>query len=198
MRFFLAAAIWGALVAVTWLLLDAPIVRIAERIQSDTTEDVIRIFNRLGGGMNPALVVGFFFIAGVIYRCRPWIDAALSMALSGLAAGVFAQVLKKLIGRSRPELWLGPFEFTRDAASSFPSGHTVGAFALAAAIAFTVRSRSASALALLLAAGVGLSRILAFRHWPSDVLASALVGAGTAWVFSSSVTRLTNPERLRP
>jgi membrane-associated phospholipid phosphatase len=118
--------------------------------------------------------------------------------LSGLVAGLFAQILKKVVGRSRPELWLGPFEFTRDAASAFPSGHTVGAFALAAAIAFTVQSRITGAFALLLAAGVGLSRILAFRHWPSDVLASALIGVGTAWVFAAGVTRLTKPDESRP
>jgi membrane-associated phospholipid phosphatase len=31
---------------------------------------------------------------------------------------------------------------------------------------------------------VGLSRILAFRHWPSDVFASMTLGLVTSWVVT--------------
>ncbi|HYH10234.1 MAG TPA: phosphatase PAP2 family protein, partial [Thermoanaerobaculia bacterium] len=43
------------------------------------------------------------------------------------------------------------------------------------------------ALALVLASGVGLSRVLAFRHWPSDVTASAVLGLVTAWLVTEAV-----------
>ena len=56
-----------------------------------------------------------------------------------------------------------------------PSGHTARAFAVAALLASTVRPRW-GALALGLAAMVGISRIYLGLHWPSDVLAGALLG----------------------
>ena len=67
--------------------------------------------------------------------------------------------------------------------SSFPSGHTITAFAFAAVIWMSLRQEEAGAFkrcvqtgALLLAAGIGLSRIAMGVHWPQDVLAGACMG----------------------
>jgi membrane-associated phospholipid phosphatase len=164
------------LVAAVWRFADAPITAWAERIQSSNVEDTIRIANRFGGGMNPAMVVVFFLMAGVVYRTRRWIAYGVAMALAGAAAGVSVQIVKYSAGRTRPELWLGPFHHARAAATSFPSGHTVGAFALAGVLMLASPSRTMRIVAFLLALSVAVSRVLAFRHWTSDVLASAAIG----------------------
>jgi membrane-associated phospholipid phosphatase len=164
------------LVAIVWRFADAPITAWAERVQSSNVEDAIRIANRFGGGMNPAMVVVFFLVAGVVYRTRRWIAYGVAMALAGAAAGVSVQIVKYTIGRTRPELWLGPFHHARAAATSFPSGHTVGAFALAGVLMLASPSRTMRLIALLLALSVAVSRVMAFRHWTSDVLASAAIG----------------------
>ncbi|HUP48336.1 MAG TPA: phosphatase PAP2 family protein [Thermoanaerobaculia bacterium] len=178
-----AAALAGALaVALTWFLLDAPVLAWAERIRSDTTQALVRGINRFGGGMNPPMIVLFFAVAGVAYRTPRWIRYAAAMALAALGAGAVAHILKFLVGRARPELWLGPFHYARGAANSFPSGHTVGAFALAGVLLFASKSLPLRIIALLLAVAAGLARILAFRHWTSDVVASALLGLMAAWV----------------
>lgn len=177
---YLAGAI--ALIAAIWLVADQPVLAWAEQIQSDTTEDVIRIVNRFGGGMNPPMIVIFFLLAGMAYRHSRWVSYAVAMAMAGLGAGAIAHVFKFLVGRTRPELWLGAFHYARGGASSFPSGHTVGAFALAGVLLFASRSVPLRAVAFLLACAVGLARIMAFRHWTSDVVASALIGLICAWV----------------
>jgi len=164
------------LVAIIWRFADAPITAWAERIQTSNVEDTIRIANRFGGGMNPAMVVVFFLVAGVVYRTRRWIAYGVAMALAGAAAGVSVQIVKYTAGRTRPELWLGPFHHARAAATSFPSGHTVGAFALAGVLMLASPSRTMRVIAFLLALSVAVSRVLAFRHWTSDVLASAAIG----------------------
>lgn len=194
----LALAGAAGLVAVTWYALDAPGIAWAERIQSDDVEGAVRIANRFGGGMNPAMVVGFFLLAGVAFRLRRWVEYAVAMTIAGLGAGVLGQLVKLIVGRTRPEVWLGPFHHARIAASSFPSGHTVGAFALAGVLLFLSPSVTMRAVAVILAAGVGMSRILAFRHWPSDVAASAAAGLIVAWIVTRAVTQLTKEPSMRP
>jgi len=181
--------------ALVWLLLDQPLIAWAEGIQSDFTEDVIRILNRLGGGMNPVMVVLFFLIAGIAYRQRRWVAYSIAMAMAGLGAGILAQIVKHLVGRARPELWLGPMHYAPGSSTSFPSGHTVGAFALAGVLMCGSRNVALRTIAFVLAAGIGLSRILAFRHWPSDVTASAVIGLVTAWIVTEAVISPLSPQR---
>lgn len=191
-----AGTLTGALlVAATWMLLDAPVLAFAERIQSDTVETLIRLTNRLGGGMNPPMIVIFFVVAGLAYRSQRWVFYGLAMTVASLSAGAVAHVLKYFVGRTRPELWLGPFHYARGAANSFPSGHTVGAFALAGVLFFASRNLALRVIAIALAAGVGVSRILAFRHWTSDVVASACLGLLAAWVAVTVMTPSVEQDR---
>lgn len=183
-------------VAVVWRFADSPITAWAERVQSANVQDAIRLANRFGGGMNPAMVVLFFLIAGVAYRHHRWIAYSVAMAFAGAASGVAVQIVKYTAGRTRPELWLGPFQHARAAATSFPSGHTVGAFALAGVLMLASPSRTMRIAAFLLALSVAVSRVLAFRHWTSDVLASAAIGMILAAVAVRGV--LGNVERRHP
>ncbi len=65
---------------------------------------------------------------------------------------------------------------------AFPSGHTATFFLWAGVWALSTPRRWLS-LALLLPAGlVGISRMAVGVHWPSDVLAGAVLGWGTAWL----------------
>lgn len=178
----IAAAVASALVLVTWRHLDAPITAWAERVDSARIEAVMSIFNRLGGGINPALVVLFFVVAGVVSAYPSWTRLGVAMGLAGLAAGITAQVIKVAVARVRPELWLGPFVRATHGATSFPSGHTIGSFALAGVLLFGSRSLPLRVVAILLACAVALARVFAFRHWGSDVLASALMGLFAAWL----------------
>jgi membrane-associated phospholipid phosphatase len=169
----------AVIVGATWRWLDAPLIAQSERVSLD---DAIRYANRFGGGMNPAMIVGFFILAGVAYRARHWVWYGVAMAISGAFAGILVQIVKFLVGRTRPELWLGPFHHS--SATSFPSGHTVGAFALGGVLIFNARWLPLRVAAALLAIGVAVSRVLAFRHWPSDVAASAVIGLVCAWSVS--------------
>lgn len=180
-----AVGIASIIVSFVWRYADAAAIATSEHLESQNVDDWIRYANRFGGGMNPVMVIGFFILAGVAYRTRHWIWYGLAMAIAGAFAGILVQIVKYSVGRSRPELWLGPFHHVRAAATSFPSGHTVGAFALAGVLIFHARSTGLRIAAALLAIFVAVSRVLAFRHWPSDVVASAALGLICAWSVSS-------------
>lgn len=179
-------AICAMVIALVWGVLDTPGIAVAERLDSELTRDVIRIFNRLGGGMNPLMIIVFFALAGMLFAHPYWTRMALAMAASAAAAGIVVQILKVAVGRTRPEVWLGPFHHVFPSASSFPSGHTVGAFAIAGVIAFGSRNRWLRAAALLVATAIACSRVLTFRHWPSDVLGAAILGLAFAWFFATA------------
>ena len=197
----LAAAFIGSVlvVASVWFFVDQPVLAAAERMRTDATGDIIRILNRLGGGMNPPMIVIFFALAGAAYRAPSWMRYAAAMTLASLGAGAVAHLLKLSVGRTRPELWLGAFHYARGSANSFPSGHTVGAFAIAGVLLFASRNTPLRIMAMVLAGAVGVSRILAFRHWTSDVVASALLGLSAAWLAHASISaKFTDTSREQP
>ena len=93
-----------------------------------------------------------------------------------LAVAVGSLFFKPLLARARPfaqgEVALlipPPQDF------SFPSGHTSSS--VAAALALFRRDRRWGGAALALAATIAFSRMYLYVHYPSDVLAGALLGA---------------------
>jgi membrane-associated phospholipid phosphatase len=96
------------------------------------------------------------------------------------APSLFDTIIKRMIGRARPLVGgsldpylFSPFKWTADYAS-LPSGHATTAFAVAVAFG-TLWPRWRTVLwvyALLIAA----SRVVLTAHYPSDVLAAAVVG----------------------
>lgn len=98
------------------------------------------------------------------------------------AAGVVTPLLKRAFGRARPLQDEGahsfhPFSHTRE---SFPSGHATNAFAAATGIAAHYDSWVVPTIVYSIATGVALSRVNDRAHFPSDVLAGALIGRAVA------------------
>lgn len=89
-------------------------------------------------------------------------------------------VLKTMVGRSRP-CWLNetvkllvenPTDF------SFPSGHTMAAFAVAPIIYYA--NKKWGIAAYILAALIAFSRLYLYVHFPTDVLCGVVFGMGIA------------------
>lgn len=90
-----------------------------------------------------------------------------------LAALVLATIAQLVTGRPRPagvRLLLDPPPFF-----AFPSGHAAIAAAFASFVALLRPERTRAVVVLAL--GIALSRVYLGHHWPSDVLAGALIGA---------------------
>lgn len=107
-----------------------------------------------------------------------------------LAGAAAISVLKRTIGRARPDLWhFGPDETT----FAFPSGHTGGSIIVYGALAYFLASAFPRArIALVCAAAaivgaIGLSRIILGVHWPTDVLGATFLGLG--WLLLMLVAR---------
>ena len=98
--------------------------------------------------------------------------------------GIFVTVVKHIFGRARPLVGgsLDPFlfhPFSLPAAyASLPSGHAATAFSVL--VAFGALWPRARTLLWVYALAIATSRVVVTAHYPSDVLAGALVGVAGA------------------
>ena len=134
--------------------------------------------SRIGDGtvwyLLMALLVAFGGARGAV--------AALHMAALGLASLALYKLVKSLSKRPRPlmrraglHLSVAPLdEF------SFPSGHTLHAvaFSLVACHYFPWLA----VVLVPLSMGIAISRVVLGLHYPSDVAAAVLMGAGLYWL----------------
>lgn len=105
------------------------------------------------------------------------------IGLTVLTATVLSTALKYSINRPRPfETYPDIEKLTSGGSPSFPSGHTSDAFALATSLAIAYPKWYVIAPSYAWAGAVGYSRMELGVHYPSDVLAGALVGVGSAFV----------------
>lgn len=123
------------------------------------------------------LIIGSALFAGaittiikvIVHRPRPFVDPAILEDSVSLSEAVFHNFLQ-----------------------SFPSGHTATAFALAMALSLSYRQ--GRPIFFLFAFLVGLQRIISQNHFPSDVIAGAVIGVVSArtvlWVVHRQATAM--------
>ena len=123
-------------------------------------------------------------VAGFIMHDKKLKLDALYMGGAFLVSSIVTQSTKHIVNRQRPfEKY--SFIVKRDDESggmSFPSGHTSAAFCTATSLALRYHKWYVITPAYVFAASVGWARMYQGVHYPSDVLAGALVGAGSAWL----------------
>jgi len=98
---------------------------------------------------------------------------------------VIAEGLKYAVNRERPyekyPSLIHPFDAS-EKGQSFPSGHTSEAFAMAASLSIECKKWYVVLPAYGYASAVGYSRLYLGEHYPTDVLAGAVVGIGSAYL----------------
>lgn len=106
---------------------------------------------------------------------------------------IITTIAKYTVNRTRPFVTYPIIEKEAAGGSpSFPSGHTSEAFALATSVSLTYPKWYVIAPTLIWAGAVGYSRMDLGVHYPSDVLAGAIIGAGCSWITFKVNQRLYN------
>lgn len=142
---------------------------------------------------------GWFWIAlGIILSIIPktrkiGITVCVSLLFSVILCNL---TIKPLVARIRPYDFIEGIELIVTAPTdfSFPSGHTSASFAAAAAV--FAHNKQYGIAALVLAALIAFSRLYLYVHFPTDVLAGALLGSFCA-VMAYYVVKLASKIRLR-
>lgn len=106
--------------------------------------------------------------------------------------------IKELVARPRPFVVDPTHELVIEAPSgySLPSGHTLASFLSATVLAFSPVARGWKVTAWVMAVLIAFSRLYLFVHFPTDVLAGALIGtlAGLlgVWIGQIGQTKLSH------
>jgi membrane-associated phospholipid phosphatase len=109
-------------------------------------------------------------------------NACVTAVASALNAGL-TSALKYSINRDRPFVTYHDITKKSKAGSpSFPSGHTSSAFATATSVSLSYPKWYIIVPSFLYAGTVAYSRMDLGVHYPSDVLAGAVIGSGCAYI----------------
>lgn len=170
--------------------------------------DLFNLLNGLAGTSRVCDVIVIFFasivpyivilVAGAMiifsdkhWKAR-WYDFFF-IVISGLVTrGILTPIIRALYARPRPFLAMPSITtlIEKSTEASFPSGHAMLFFALAIALYFT--HRKWAPYFIIVAVLIGIARVIAGVHYPSDIIAGALL----AWVTVVVIRKYLLPEKL--
>ena len=126
-----------------------------------------------------------FILIGVVFLFRYW-RRSLMIAALGLSVTVVTFILKTIFQFERPGLfltrmgWEGPLAVLDypllSGHSSFPSGHSMAAWALFTFVAALYRRPIPAIICLFVGISVSISRVYLMAHFLRDVAVGAAVG----------------------
>lgn len=154
---------------------EQALVWIAENVRCALLDPFMKLYTQLGNTGVLFIVLGILML--FFKQTRKAGLSALCAMLIGLIVVNFT--IKPLVSRPRPWLVIENFVnlVPEHDPNSFPSGHTNAAFAFAIAVCLSAPRRWMKLTAACMAAVMGLSRLYVGVHFPSDVLAGAVIGS---------------------
>lgn len=162
-----------------------------------TAAYAVAVFMAESGSAIGATVMAAIAAALFIALRRPRLSATIATSMLFGVAG--SQLLKQLVARPRP--W---DQLYSASGYSYPSGHTMGAAALAVSLALVIRysgwvtrqqARWVTAIAVVWILLMAWSRTALHVHWLSDTAAGAAVGASAALVSFAMWRPHQRPDR---
>ena len=161
-------------------------INILRSINSGNTRSLDNTCKILSQSMTPVSIAApaSLFLYGISKHDSIAKRNSIIVGVSLLASGLITTGMKYGFNRPRPFVTY-PFIIKKSEAGSpsFPSGHTSSAFATATSLSLAYPKWYVIVPSFLWAGAVGYSRMELGVHYPSDVIAGAIIGAGCSWLM---------------
>ncbi len=193
-----------------WLILGALIIFLIEKgdailFFNDHRSYYGDLFFRYATMLGEEIMYLLIFIFLMIYRRR----AVWLVPMTGVVVLLISKGLKEFFQQNRPIAWFKEMNLYEvlnliegeplfSGASSFPSGHTMSAFALFGLLAFLIPQKKSVALVILsIALLVGISRVYLIHHFFIDIYAGSIIGTLLALIIYSLWSKF-QPKEIQP
>jgi membrane-associated phospholipid phosphatase len=160
-------------------------IRLLRQINIHRNEQLDGTFKTITNSVGPISIAApmIVFGTGLIEKDKTLQEKGIMMGASFFVAAVVSTSMKYTFNRSRPFVTYPEIQkVTSGGSPSFPSGHTSAAFATATSLSLAFPKWYVIAPSYVYASAVGYSRMHLGVHYPSDVLAGAVIGAGSAYL----------------
>lgn len=153
---------------------EIDILNAIQTIRTDNLDDIMVTVTALGNASIFWISILLVFLTTKRYKKMGEI-ITLSFILNIIVVNI---ILKIFVGRLRPYEAVGFTDLLISHLSdnSFPSGHTSYAFSFVSVLWFLGKSKIMNWYMTILAVLIALSRLYLYVHYPSDVLAGAIIG----------------------
>jgi undecaprenyl-diphosphatase len=123
-------------------------------------------------------------LTGLIGHDKDLFYKGIEMGAAAFVNAAITYSMKKIINRDRPYETYPELVVAKSSSgsASFPSGHTSASFTTATTLSLNFPKWYVIVPSYVWASAVGYSRIYLGVHYPSDVLAGAIIGSGSAYL----------------
>ena len=198
-----AIKVWQAGAALAGIaavsLADKSLQRYIVEHRTPGEQDVAGQWQKWGEGTIPVAITLGTLGTGLVLQKPEVTRTGGRLATSLVVVTLIGRGMKKALGRARPSEGSDQYVFDPFGTfNSFPSGHTITAFAISTTLADAVHNKWADVGFYTLAAGTGASRLIGNHHWLSDVVGGAVFGTAVAKVVDGQWTifGIHSPELL--
>lgn len=141
-----------------------------------------------------AFAIAAYFPKFSHLRKKNWEMIFSALIAGGVARLAVAEVIRFFYDRPRPFEVLTQIRrlSEHDPGGSFPSGHAVFFFAIAAVVSRYYPKTSI--LFFLVALNLSLARVQSGLHWPSDILGGAVIGVVVGLVVAGIARKILKPQ----
>ncbi len=143
-------------------------------------------------------LIVFVAVLAFFHERKTSLSVALGLLVCGISIYLFKQVL--FSDFERPSVWIKAHQIKMHllqsidlhSNGSFPSGHTLGAFAALGMSGFMSKNAWIQILFFILACGIAYSRVYVCQHYLRDVYVGALYGYGVCLLLFVIFNRLSS------
>ena len=168
--------------------IDLRIINLVNQFRTPVIDKLMLFITHLAKGEN--ITVGVIVVSIIFILKRNWHYLS-TLLISVIGSEIFVHILKNIICRPRPPLVNA---LMTESTYSFPSGHTFAAISFYGLLVFFILQSEKNRflkkisffLGLTLIIWISISRVYLGVHWPSDVLASLVIGIIWLTIFITS------------